>query len=297
MMKKKVLILEVNEKNFTTLEKILKISGYESIAYDESVGFEGEDDEIDIVLVNTQVDYVDITKVHDKVSYALSVEIPVIYLDNSEEVCKDLVQKCFLAGASDFIKRPFDSKEILARINYHYKQKYNMSEHKLRIEKLASLATVDQLSKLTSKMHMQSILNHQLSNYKRYKTPSAILYIGLISVDRIVGTFGFEYGEKLIRSFSKVLKDLLRDSDAISRWHGSNFMVLLSSADAKKAEVVAKKLNTSLSSVEIMKDTKPLLAYGITEFSEDDSIEELEQRAIYALKEAKKQEYERIHIC
>lgn len=295
MGKKRVLILEVNEKNFNSLEKVLEHDGYSCINYKDLDGLDTVLEDLDLVIVNTHVDYIDITKIHEQINSDFIIKLPIIYLDNSKEADKELVQKCYKSGASDFIKRPFSSKEVLARINYHYEQLYKMREYKLRVDKLANLATVDQLSKLTSKMHMQAILKHQLNNYKRFKTPTSILYIGLISVDKIVGTFGFKYGEKLIHSFSKQLKNMIRESDALSRWSGSNFMVLLSGTDAKKAEVVAKKLNSSLSNIEIMKDTKPVVAFGITEFIEDDSIEEVEQRAEYALKEAKKQEYGRVY--
>ncbi|QFR49233.1 diguanylate cyclase [Sulfurimonas lithotrophica] len=297
MVKKRVLILEVNEKNFTSLATVLKRKGYESVSYNEINNLDKEIENIDIVLVNTHITYIDISKIYELVNTEFIVKIPIIFLDNSKESNKELIEKCFSNGASDFIKRPFSSSEILARVDYHYDQFYKLREYKLRVDKLANLATVDQLSKLTSKMHMQAILKHQLNNYNRYKTPTSVLYIGLINVDKIVSICGFEYGEKLIQSFSKKLKALIRESDVVSRWKGSNFMVLLSNTDAKNAENLAKKLNKTLSGIEVMKDTKPVLAFGITEFIEEDWIEEIEQRAVYALKQAKKQEYGRIYTC
>ncbi|MCW8838993.1 MAG: diguanylate cyclase [Thiovulaceae bacterium] len=297
MIKKRVLILEVNEKNFASLDKVLRRKGYESVSYYNVDDLSVEVENIDLVLVNTNITYIDITKISELVNSEFTIKIPIIFLDNSKEVDKELIEKCFKNGASDFIKRPFSSSEILYRVDYHYDQLHKLREYKLRVDKLANLATVDQLSKLTSKMHMQAILKHQLDNYNRYKTPTSVLYIGLMNVDKIVSVCGFAYGEKLIQSFSKKLKTFIRDSDVVSRWQGSSFMILLTNTDSKNAENLAKKLNKNLSSVEIMKDTKAVLAFGITEFVEEDWIEEIEQRASYALKEAKKQEYGRIYTC
>ncbi|WP_373070840.1 diguanylate cyclase domain-containing protein [Sulfurimonas sp.] len=298
MRKKRVLILEINDKNFNSLESILKQEGYESIQYRfdvEDFDFNAED--LDVALVNTNIDYINIEQVFTRINLNNVIKVPIVFLDNSQEHDKQVLQKCYENGGSDFIKRPFGSKEIISRLNYHCEQIYKLREYKLRVDKLAHLATVDQMSKLTSKMHMQGILKHQVSNFNRYKSPTSILYIGLESVDRAVSTFGFEYGEKMIQLFSKQLKNLLRDSDAVSRWYGSNFMILLSGTNVKQAEIVAKKLNTSLSTLEIMNDTKPVVAFGITEFTEDDSVEEIEQRAVYALKEAKKKDYGKIFVC
>lgn len=298
MRKKRVLILEVNEKNFNSLESILKEAGYESIQYRFDVeDFDFNAEELDVALVNTNIDYINIEQIQERINSNVAIKVPIVFLDNSKEYDKQVLQRCYENGGSDFIKRPFGSKEIISRLNYHCEQIYKLREYKLRVDKLAHLATVDQMSKLTSKMHMQAILKHQVSNFNRHKSPTSVLYIGLVSVDRAVNTFGFEYGEKMIQLFSKQLKNLLRESDAVSRWHGSNFMVLLSGTNAKQAESVAKKLNTSLSTLEIMNDTKPVVAFGITEFIDDDSVEEIEQRAKYALREAKNIEYGKIFVC
>jgi len=296
-MKKKVLILEINETKFNSIEMVLSKNDYESVYYKHLTDLKSELENIDIVVANTNVDYVDITKLYDMVNSEFIIKIPLIFLNNSEEFDKDLVKKCFDNGASDFIKGSFNAGEILARVNYHYEQYYKLSEYKLRVDKLAHLATVDQISKLTSKMHMQAILKQQINNFTKHKTSTSILYISLMNVNKIVGSFGFEYGERLIYQFAKKLKTLIGESDQVSRWQGSNFMILLSNSDAKQAEAYAKKINSSLANVEIMKNTKPILSFGITELSADDTFEELEQRAVYALKEAKKQEYARVYIC
>jgi len=298
MRKKKVLILEVNDKNFKSLESVLQKEGFDSIQYKEDMyGSKIDIDTLDVVLVNTHIEYLSIENVQKRINSDSELKVPLIYLDNSKEVDKELLKRCYDNGASDFIKRPFGAKEIIARIKYHTENIYKLREYKLRLDKLAHLATVDQMSKLTSRMHMQAILKNQLNVFNETKSPTSVLYICLVSVDKVVNTFGFEYGEKLIQFFSKKLKELLKNCDALSRWNGSNFMVLFSDTDEKKAQVIARKLNSSLSSTEIMKDTKPIVAFGITEFIEDDSIEEIEQRAIYALKEAKKKEYGKISVC
>ncbi|MDQ7068564.1 MAG: hypothetical protein Q9M40_11630 [Sulfurimonas sp.] len=51
------------------------------------------------------------------------------------------------------------------------------------------------------------------------------------------------------------------------------------------------------SKIEVMRGTKPIMAFGITEFVEEDDIDELLNRAKYALKEAKKQTYGRIEVA
>jgi len=182
-------------------------------------------------------------------------------------------------------------------VNYHCQQLYKLREYKLRVDKLGQLATIDQLSKLTSKMHMQAILKHQINYCKRYKTNATVIYLSLININKLIAVFGLEKGEKIIAKFAKNLKSTIRESDVVSRWAGSEFVLLLPNTNAKAGELMVKKLKQKLSNIEIMNNTMPELAFGMTEVVDDDNVEEIISRVQYALKEAKKQTYGKIFLA
>ena len=295
MIKKQILILEVNEKNANTLKSIFIDSTITSaISKAEIHDVELMAADFDLVIVNSKIDYINPKELNELINIHFSVKIPVIYIDNSKEFDKKMFRECFNNGVSDYIKKPFDSYEILARVKFHIQQLDKLKEYKLRVDKLASLATQDQMSKSSSRMHMQSILKHYLDSYKREKFEVSIVYLSLLNINKIVSTFGFKYGEKVLSNFSKELKKLIRTSDVLSRWSGSEFMILLPKTSTASAMVFVKKLNSAISKINILNDTKPIVAYGIIEFIEHDSVDEIASRARYALREAQKQEYGKI---
>jgi diguanylate cyclase (GGDEF)-like protein len=299
MTNKQILIIELNEQNFNVLDSVLSKSGYVCKAILDAKSFHDlkiKEYEYDLVLVNSHVTYVDVTEVVKMAESGVALRTPIIYIDSAKEHDKKMLEKCFSAGVSDYIKKPFDSKEILSRVTFQCEQLYKLREYKLRVDKLANLATIDQLSKLTSKMHMQAILKHQLNYYKRYKADTTLFYLSLLNIDKIIGTFGLEKGEKTISLFAKTLKASIRESDVLARWAGSDFIILLTNTNISKSELIAKKLKTKLVSIEVMKGVKPDLAFGITAFSEGDDVKEVVERAQYALGEAKKQTYGKIQI-
>ena len=300
MINKQILIIELNEQNFNVLDSVLTKAGYSCNAVLDAETFQSLDvkeDEYDLIIVNSHVHYVDVEDVIKIAEFDRALKIPVIYIDSAKEHSKTTLDTCFAAGVSDYIKKPFDSKEIIARVNYHCEQLYKLREYKLRVDKLANLATIDQLSKSTSKMHMQAILKHQINYFNRYKTDTTLIYLSLMNVDKLIGTFGLEKGEKVISQFAKVLKSSIRESDVLARWAGSDFIILLTNTSVSASEFIAKKLKTELSNVEVMRGIKPELAFGITSFTEDDDVKEVIERAKYALSEAKKQTYGKIHIA
>jgi len=300
MIYKQILIIELNEKNFTVLDTVLSKAGYTSTAILDADSFKNLEltsDDFDLIIVNSHVQYISIADIVTMAKFDTALNIPVICIDSSKEHSKEALDACFASGIADYIKKPFDSKEIMARVNYHCEQVSKLREYKLRVDKLANLATIDQLSKSTSKMHMQAILKHQINYFNRYKTDTTLIYLSLLNVDKLVGTFGLEKGEKMISQFAKVLKASIRESDVLARWAGSDFIILLTNTTISASEFIAKKLKTELSNVEVMKGIKPDLAFGITTFAEDDDVKEVIDRVQYALSEAKKQTYGKIFIA
>jgi len=298
MIKKQILILENSKKNFDVLDGIFKEEEFLCVAVLDNKSLESAViEEFDLVLVNVGISYTDVKGLLKRVhAEEHAIKIPVVYLDNSEEHDKKRLQECFECGVSEYIKKPFNKSELISRVNYHYMQSRKMKECKMKVDKLGKLATIDQLSKSSSKMHMQVILKHQISAYQRYKIDTSIIYLSLLNVDKTSHMFGFEYGEKVISTFSKELKNFIRSSDVLSRWNGAEFLILLSNSDLKATSVVVQKLKSKLVNIEFMKGVKPDLAFGITTFVEEDSAEEIVQRAKYALEEAKKQTYGKVAI-
>jgi len=299
MINKQILIIEINEKNFKTLETVLQKEGYSCSGIYDLDSFKElklQADELDMIIVNAHVSYVTVEEVIRSSESRNGIKIPVLYIDSAKEHDREMLDKAFEVGVCDYMKKPFDSKEIVYRVHYHCEQLYRLREYKLRVDKLGQLATVDQLSKLTSKMHMQAILKHQLNHFHRYKNDTTLIYLSLININKLIGAFGLEKGEKIIAKFAKNLKSVIRASDVVSRWGGSEFVILLPDTSAKAGELMIKKLKQKLSNIEVMNNTMPEIAFGITGFREDDDIDEVISRAKYALEEAKKQTYGKIHI-
>ena len=299
MINKRILIIELNEQNYNVLENVLTKAEYECKAILDQESFKNLEltaDDLDAIIVNVHVQYVTVAEVIQIAEFDTGLKIPVIYIDSAKEHSKKTLEECFSAGVSDYIKKPFDSKEIVARVHYHCELLYKLREYKLRVDKLANLATIDQLSKLTSKMHMQAILKYQISYFEKYKIDTTVVYLSLLNIDKLVGTFGLEKGEKMIAQFSKLLRASLRESDILARWAGSEFIILMTNTSVTAAEHIIKKLKTDLANIEVMKGIKPDLAFGITAFVEGDDVKEVISRVKYALGEAKKQTYGKIHI-
>jgi len=300
MKKEHLLILEINEKNYSVLQNLFEKNEYETTAVLDRESFEstmGSKDNFDAIIVNAHIKFAD-SKEIQKLTSDEREFVPVIYIDSAKVHDKALLEASFNSGAAEYIKKPFDSKEILLRIAHHIELSKKLREYKLRIDKLANLATIDQLSKSTSKMHMQAILRHELNNYKRYGTEDvSVIYLGITSIEKQIAAFGLERGEKIIAQFAKFLRANIRESDVLARWVGSEFIILLTNTTIKTTESVIRKLKILLAEDETLAKSQLELAFGVTSIKKDDTNEELLARVQYAYKAAKKQTYGKLEVA
>jgi len=300
MIKKQILILEVNQHNYDVLSLLLEENGFTCKAVlniDEFKTSKEHIHEFNLILVNASITYVKPTEVIVESEFDSAINIPTVFIDSAAQYSREKLRECFEAGASDYVKKSFESFEILSRISYHCEVFLKMQEYRLRMDKLANLATVDQLSKLTSKMQMQAILKHQIDYFNRYKTDTTIVYFTLVNINKIIGIFGLHHGEKLISIFAKELKNLIRASDVLARWEGSDFIIILANTSEKSSETFIKKISAELSRIESLKNLNLEIAFGITSFVENDEMKIVIERAKYALSEAKQQRYGKIFIA
>lgn len=118
---KKILIIEDDISIHYIIEELLKKENY--ITYNAYSGTEAlmllEKDKYDLILLDIMLPAISGEKIIEKVT-----NTPIIVL--SAKASTDDKVNCLLSGASDYVTKPFDSKELLARIAVQLRQnKFN----------------------------------------------------------------------------------------------------------------------------------------------------------------------------
>lgn len=118
---KKILIIEDDISIHYIIEELLKKENY--ITYNAYSGTEAlmllEKEKYDLILLDIMLPAISGEKIIEKVT-----NTPIIVL--SAKASTDDKVNCLLSGASDYVTKPFDSKELLARIAVQLRQnKFN----------------------------------------------------------------------------------------------------------------------------------------------------------------------------
>jgi len=119
----------------------------------------------------------------------------------------------------------------------------DVTERKQTEERLAYMATHDQLTGLPNRILFNDRLEHELERSRRDKRMLAVILFDLDRFKEVNDTLGHSIGDLLLRELGGRLKGCLRHSDTVARMGGDEFFMLLCDITGEKdADVIAEKI-------------------------------------------------------
>lgn len=124
------------------------------------------------------------------------------------------------------------------------KTRLSESNEKLQIalEKISELAITDDLTGLYNRRHLLSVLEQQRALANREGTPFVLAFIDLDNFKHVNDAFGHNTGDEVLKQFSTVLQDSIREVDLVSRYGGEEFVILLNGVGIETAAMVVERI-------------------------------------------------------
>jgi diguanylate cyclase (GGDEF)-like protein len=139
------------------------------------------------------------------------------------------------AGASDFIKKPFTVKELLARI-----------QHVKLQEKTRAMSVTDELTGLYNRRGFFTLAERELKIANRHMIKMFLIYVDLDNLKEINDTFGHLKGDMVLIETAKILRGTFRQSDIIARIGGDEFTAVLIGTTEAYAETIISRLRKNI---------------------------------------------------
>ena len=149
-------------------------------------------------------------------------------------------------GAHDYILRPVDRNEILARVRTQIRRKRFQDRLRENYEESLSMALTDPLTGLYNRRYFDAHLQKLLQNIKNSKKSLGIVMLDIDHFKQVNDTHGHNVGDEILKEFGHRVQDSLRSFDLVARLGGEEFVALLPDVGDEKAKFVAERLRTAI---------------------------------------------------
>jgi diguanylate cyclase (GGDEF)-like protein len=166
--------------------------------------------------------------------------IPVVFL-TGRAGAEDLARALKLGG-HDYLRKPPESTELLARVNAALRVKQLQDELLARSAELDRMSRTDFLTGLHNRRHLEESLRRSSAAARRHSFPVAVLLIDVDHFKSVNDSFGHATGDQVLVEVARRLSATLRAEDVVGRWGGEEFLVLLPHTTAAAAGVLAERL-------------------------------------------------------
>jgi diguanylate cyclase (GGDEF)-like protein len=117
------------------------------------------------------------------------------------------------------------------------------------LRQLYDASVTDALTGAHNREHFDTQLRAELSYARRHNTDVSLVIFDADHFKKVNDTYGHDVGDIVIKGFADVLKRVKRDTDAVGRFGGEEFVIVCEETDEGGAQLLAERIRTELEAV------------------------------------------------
>ena len=324
-----ILIVDDTTENLTVLRQMLTANGYRvRPAINGEIALKTIQTSLpDLILLDIMMDGMDGFEVCRRLkSDAMAKDIPVIFISALNGTIDKV--KAFQIGGVDYITKPFQVEEVLARVETHMKLHHmqkQVEEQNVRLQheiterkrveaeleksnrELARLASFDGLTRIANRRYFDHCLEKEWGRLARQKAELSLILCDIDFFKRYNDTYGHQIGDDCLKKVAQTIRRAIkRPADLVARYGGEEFVVLLPQTDLNGAVKIAEDIKREVRDLQIehvKSDVSPYvsLSMGICTMRPDQEtlsaeIVAVADRALYQAKKTGRDRVETVEV-
>ena len=168
----------------------------------------------------------------------------VVFLSGNSQV-EDIISGLD-AGADDYICKPFNVLELLARVRVLVRLKNLHDELEKTNQKLRELVDTDDLTGLFNMRSLYERLDNEIFRAHRFQRSVAVVMIDMDFFKKVNDTNDHLFGSYALSEVGKIIKNQVRRTDIAARYGGDEFLVVLTETNLEGAQHLCERLRQKI---------------------------------------------------
>jgi two-component system cell cycle response regulator len=259
---------------------ILSLHGFESVRlFEDPADLFAADEEFDLYICDIVLPGMSGEQVVTRIRRS---DTDAIILCISRFTSEKPLSNILLAGANDYIPKPFDSAGLISRL------KINLRSYQLK-KRLEHMAVTDGLTGLYNHRYSYERIEEEISKARRYDRPLSLMMLDVDDFKRINDTRGHRMGDEVLKGISEAIKSKLRTADVVGRYGGEEFIAILPETPVSASRVVAEKIRRAVAETSFADGSvRATISVGVAELIADEAVASFVGRADALLFKAKR---------
>jgi diguanylate cyclase (GGDEF)-like protein len=157
----------------------------------------------------------------------------------------------------------------------------------LLYEEVSRLAREDPLTGAFNRRKMDELIQAETTRSERYKTFFSMIIFDLDDFKEVNDRFGHDVGDGVLKQLIDVVRSDLRSVDAVGRWGGEEFVILLPGIKIHQAVYVAQRVLKKIDKTEFSGGIHITASFGVAQRMSGESFENFYRRLDQAMYKAK----------
>jgi two-component system cell cycle response regulator len=195
-------------------------------------------------------------------------------------------------GVNDYLARPVDRNELLARVRTQMKRKRYADHLRGRLEESLELAVMDALTGLHNRRYMEVHLKALMDAARAGGSPLSVVVIDVDKFKSVNDTHGHDAGDNVLREVARRIQRNTRGIDLACRLGGEEFVIIMPDTGMERARQVGERVRACIAEEVFQADRELQVSVtasvGVATLGEDDTFAEMFKRADRALYAAKR---------
>lgn len=236
----KVLVVDDNRLNTMLLEQILEDEDYEvdMLGSGERVVELSKESKPDAILLDIMMPGIDGFEVCRLLKEEPETkDIPVIMVTAKTEG-EDL-NKAFELGAFDYIKKPIDEVEVIARLKSALRYRNQQKD-------LEEMAMKDGLTGLYNHKLIIELFNKECDKASRREESMAFVMLDIDFFKNVNDTFGHSSGDDVLKGLSEILLESVREGDIVGIYGGEEFCIVIPNTTENEVYKICERIRKTV---------------------------------------------------